>query len=153
MNRKASSKAILLFLAAGIILASLYPEGGAFAASAGALPCNIQLGSCTTRTPEGMVVEFDIQPKPVTAMSQLTFIVKLSKDRVPVTDAAVQVDLTMPGMFMGTTRPKLDHIGKGRYEGRSLLVQCASGRKTWQADVMIGQGAQTSIAGFQFEVR
>lgn len=150
MNRKTTAGCFTL-LALGSVL--FYTAAPARAASGAAIPCNIQLGSCTTRTPEGMVVVFDVEPKPVTSMSELTLLVRLSRNNTPVTNAEVEVDLTMPGMFMGTTRPKLNHVEKGRYEGTSMLTRCASGRKTWQADVMVVEGAQRTITGFVFEVQ
>jgi hypothetical protein len=135
------------------VLSTLLVTAAPFFAASAAVPCNIQLGSCTARTPEGMVVEFDVNPKPVTSLSELTFLVRLSRNNEPVTNAAVEVDLTMPGMFMGTTRPKLKHVDTGRYEGKGMIVRCASGRKTWQADVMVVQGVLRTSAGFVFEVQ
>jgi hypothetical protein len=153
MNGLISKKIRFTHLLTGIVTVFFTLSTAAFAASKGATPCSIQLGSCTARTSGGITVEFDVQPKPVTAMSELTFVVRLSRNGAPVTDAAVQVDLTMPGMFMGTTRPMLEHVGKGRYEGKGMLMRCASGRKTWQADVLMGEEVHTVIAGFVFEVR
>jgi len=100
-----------------------------------------------------MSIEFDAQPKPVTSMSESTFIVKLSKNGVPVTDALVHIDLSMPGMFMGKNQPVLTHRKDGRYEGKGIITRCVSGKKTWQADVMIDAGGATSTAAFVFEVR
>lgn len=146
-------RTILFIVILGCSLVAGYRTAPAAAASSTVTPCAIQLSSCFQRTLDGMNVEFDIQPKPVTTMSELNFVVTLTRNGTPVTDASIQVDLSMPGMFMGTTRPKLEHVGKGRYEGSGMLMRCASGRKTWQADVLIGQAAQTAVAGFQFDVR
>lgn len=132
-------------------IASAAHPGTANAASS-VTPCPIQFSSCMTRL-DDLLIEFDIMPKPVTTMSEHTFIVTISRNGAPVTDAAVQVNLTMPGMFMGTNRPELTHIAKGRYEGRGMFMRCASGKKNWQADVMIGQGVGTTTAGFKFDVR
>jgi hypothetical protein len=41
--------------------------------------CDIRRGPCVQETGGGMIVEFDIQPKPPTAMSDLNFIVTLKK--------------------------------------------------------------------------
>jgi len=99
-----------------------------------------------------MEIVFDIAPKPVTAMSELTFLVTLKKNGVPLTDAAVSLDLSMPGMFMGKNRPLLSHEGQGRYRGKGVITRCASGRKIWKAALAVERG-QTTDAAFVFEVK
>lgn len=152
MNRNITVLSLTMILV--LCTVSLYTAAPqVFAGTGSATPCNIQLGSCMSRTPDGIMIEFDVQPKPVTSMSEMTFTVRLTRNNTPVRNAQVEVDLTMPGMFMGTSRPKLDHVENGRYEGRGMFMRCASGRKTWQADVMVVEGAQRSITGFVFELQ
>lgn len=116
-------------------------------------PCDIQLGPCIMRTGDGMTIEFDIQPKPVAAMSESTFVVIVTRNGMPITDASVNLDLSMPHMFMGKNQPILKHIKDGRYEGKGFITRCASGRKTWQADVAVGPDGKTPVATFVFEVK
>ncbi len=149
MTRRIEVQLLTLFVCF-LVVGPLLAVGPAAASSA--VQCNIQFVPCATRTNDGITVEFDIQPKPVTTMTELTFTVRLSRNGAPITDASLQLDLTMPGMFMGTTRPGLEHVGKGRYEGRGTLIRCASGKKTWQADILMGNSG-IPIAGFQFDVR
>jgi hypothetical protein len=118
-----------------------------------ALPCDIQLRSCIMRTGDGIMIEFDIQPKPVSAMTESTFVVTVTRNGLPITDASVHLDLSMPHMFMGQNQPILKHIKEGRYEGKGIITQCASGRKTWQADVAVGPDGKTPVATFVFEVK
>jgi hypothetical protein len=115
--------------------------------------CDIQRGPCFKATGEGMTIEFDIQPKPVSAMSELTFIVNLSRGGSPVTDASAALDLSMPGMFMGKNRPVLKQVYDGRYEGKGIITRCPSGGKTWQAEVTVERAGKTAVASFVFEVR
>jgi len=115
--------------------------------------CDIHKGSCIKETGDGMMVEFDVQPKPVSAMSELTFIVNLTQGGLPLSDASVVLDLSMPGMFMGKNQPVMKHAKNGRYEGKGVIVKCASGRKIWRADITIGHGAKNAIASFVFEVQ
>ncbi len=52
----------------------------------------------------------------------------------------------MPGMTMGENRSSLAATGPGTYEGKAVLVRCASGRREWIADVELaapGAGART----------
>jgi len=124
------------------------------AASAAETPqhCDIQNASCIMRTNDGTVIEFDVRPKPVAAMIESTFVVIVIRNGKPVTDASVQLDLSMPHMFMGKNQPILHHVKDGRYEGKGVITRCASGRKTWQADITIGSDGKTAVAAFVFEV-
>lgn len=118
-----------------------------------AAPCAIQQGACSFTTDSGMTVEFDIQPKPVRAMSKLDMLVSVKENGKPVTDASVKLDLTMPGMYMGKNSPDMKHSANGRYEGKGIITRCMSGRKTWQADVIVERGGTRQAASFVFEVQ
>jgi hypothetical protein len=115
--------------------------------------CNIQHGSCIKNMGDGMIIEFDIQPKPVASMTESQFVVTLSRNGIPITDASVHLDLSMPDMYMGKNQPAMNHIKAGRYEGKSIITRCASGRKTWQADVFVGSAGKTAVATIVFEVK
>jgi hypothetical protein len=115
--------------------------------------CDIQRGSCLIETGDGLTIEFDVQPKPVAAMSDLTFIINLSRGGSPVTDASTALDLSMPGMFMGKNRPVLEQVHNGRYEGKGIITRCSSGKKTWQAEVTVKYAGKTAVVSFVFEVK
>ncbi len=121
--------------------------------AAAAAPCAIQQGACSFTTDSGMTVEFDIQPKPVRAMSKLDMLVSVKENGKPVTDAFVKLDLTMPGMYMGKNSPDMKHSANGRYEGKGIITRCMSGKKTWQADVIVERGGTRQSASFVFEVQ
>lgn len=114
--------------------------------------CDIQREPCFQETGDGMIVEFDIQPKPLTAMSDLVFIVELKKNSLPIKDASVMMELTMPGMFMGKNRPALKQVSDGRFEGKGVITSCPSGKKTWQAEVIVARGEKTAVIDYMFNV-
>jgi len=79
-------------------------------------------------------VTLDISPKPVTAMQDLTFTVTVSEGCSPV---PTMIDLSMPGMVMGENRVSLKKIGENTFRGTGIIVRCPSGRKTWQASILM----------------
>lgn len=115
--------------------------------------CKIQQSACSVDLDNGMKLSFDILPKPVKAMTALTFIVQLERRGKAVPDASVTLDLSMPGMHMGKNSPALQHVADGRYEGKGLITRCMSGRKTWQADIAVMREQQTRSASFVFKVQ
>ena len=131
---------------------TLYTLQPLSAIAASEVLCDIQHGSCIRET-NGMTITFDIQPKPVRAMSELQFIVTVKRNNAPVTDASVALDLSMPGMYMGKNRPVLKHLGLGTYQGTGIITRCTSGQRTWQATITVGRGDPATIALFQFEVQ
>jgi len=114
--------------------------------------CDIQHGPCVMET-NGMTINFDILPKPVRTLSELRFRVTVKRNNVPVTDAAIALDLSMPGMFMGKNRPMLKQVGQGTYEGTGIIPRCISGQRTWHAEVTVGRGDPAATALYQFEVQ
>ncbi|MGE5808831.1 MAG: FixH family protein [Nitrospirota bacterium] len=115
--------------------------------------CNVQAGPCRGQTGDGLSIEFDIEPKPVTAMSDLSFAVALTRRGTPAADvSSVMLDLSMPGMFMGKNQPSMKSAGAGRYEGKGVITRCASGKKTWQAEVTVKRPKRTDVVDFIFEV-
>ena len=107
--------------------------------------CDIQKGVCIQAL-EGGNVTLDILPRPVTAMTDLTFRITL-QNLVPAGDP--YIDLDMPGMKMGPNRIPLRKTSEGLYTGSGVIVRCRSGRTLWQADITIpGVGK----AAFSFNV-
>ena len=76
-------------------------------------------------------------------MVENTFVVIVTRNGKPITDASVRLDLSMPHMFMGRNQPVLKQVKDGRYEGKGIITRCASGRKTWQADVVVESAGKT----------
>jgi hypothetical protein len=98
-----------------------------------AINCDAHQGVCS-QTLGATTVSLEISPRPVKAMQDLVFKVVLSGS--PLSQSPY-IDLGMPGMKMGPNRVTLKKINAGEYEGRGVIVRCASGRRTWFANVTI----------------
>lgn len=98
-------------------------------------------------------ISFDINPKPVTPMTELAFRVDITSSGKPVTDAEISLDLTMPGMFMGINRPIIKHVKDGTYEGKGVIPVCKHGGKIWKAEITISQKREPASVSYVFEVK
>jgi hypothetical protein len=136
-----------------IILISLLLLAATPSGASEKINCDIQRGSCMQVTTEGSRIEFDIQPKPVTVMRELSFTITITRNGKPAKDVSASLDLSMPGMFMGKNRPVLEKAGDGIFRGTGVIIRCASGRKTWQAEIVVERGGKTDVADFVFEVK
>ncbi len=107
--------------------------------------CAIQQGPCT-RLLDGRQVTLDIQPRPVKAMTDLTFAVSIQGADE---ETAAHIELDMPAMHMGQNHVALKRNEKGVFVGQGVIVRCRSGIRTWRAKVVVaGLGA----AEFIFDV-
>lgn len=123
-TRLMSSIFCLMFLA--------WAAENAFASDAkteGLINCDIRNQPCVRQVAGGSIT-FDIRPKPVKAMAELTFEVKT--EGVTLSGPPV-IDLSMPGMKMGPNQVKLKMTNAGLYQGTGIIVRCPSGRTLWQA--------------------
>ncbi len=93
--------------------------------------CDIQNQSCVQSISGGRVT-FNIGPKPVKAMEDLLFEVRV-KD-LDLTGPPL-IDLKMPGMRMGKNQVKTKMTDKDVYQGTGIIVRCPSGKTVWQAVV------------------
>ncbi|MDA3788559.1 MAG: hypothetical protein PF503_08710 [Desulfobacula sp.] len=100
--------------------------------------CDIQNQACIQMI-SGAQVSFDIQPKPVKAMEDLTFIIAVNDmalDGLPI------IELKMPAMKMGKNQVQMKEIAPGVYQGTGIIVRCPSGKTVWQAVVELpGKGS------------
>ncbi len=122
-----------------------------FASQAAKPDCRLDAGPCI-RTAGVLSVILDITPKPLKAMRELTFTVTVKEGGKPVPDAALLIELTMPGMYMGKNAVRLTHRAGGVYEGTGVIIRCPSGEKMWQASVIIERAEKKSIVNYLFEV-
>ena len=97
--------------------------------------CDLHSGTCTQQLPD-TTVSLDVTPRPVKAMTDLNFRVKLTGERTALKGTPT-IDLGMPGMDMGPNRVTLKPAGPSVYEGAGVIVRCQSGRKIWQATVTL----------------
>jgi hypothetical protein len=126
-----------VFLSIGIILflssIVFQPSNSSEALPGSTNTCDLNYSSCT-KTLSDCQVTLDITPKPIRAMKDLTFTVVLS-GKNPATEPSI--DLGMPGMKMGPNRVMLRLVKEGTYQGEGVVVKCPSGKKTWQALVIV----------------
>ncbi len=102
--------------------------------------CAIDQGPCS-RTAGMREVIFDITPKPVKTMKELTFTVRaVGKNSAPT----VLLDLSMPGMYMGRNEVILKKTPDGSYSGKGIIPRCPSGNKRWKAEVAIPGAGKVS---------
>jgi len=121
---------VILFL--GLLFFSVYQPGVSLATGI-KVDCDIQKGGCQKQINDRMV-HLEIFPKPVKAMKDLTFKVKISGDSLL---EAPFIDLGMPGMKMGPNRVVLKKNDMAVYEGQGVIVRCKSGKTIWQATVTL----------------
>lgn len=108
---------------------------------------NIHEGPCTI-TAGSRSVTLNIEPKPVSAMKELTFSVTVTPcDKLPDT---LLLDLSMPGMMMGKNQVTLVKKRDCLYEGKGIIVRCMSGRTLWQVTIL---SDELHNPAFTFNVR
>ena len=95
--------------------------------------CDIQNQACI-QTFSNRKISLDITPKPVKAMTDLAFYVKISGKKL---DYPPFIDLGMPGMKMGPNRVRLEPVGQNTFTGKGVIVKCPSGRTIWRATVTL----------------
>lgn len=132
----------LVFCTAGAIFASDHPTAGK---TGNLINCDIQNQPCIQPVANGSVI-FDILPKPVKAMENLTFEVKVTDMELSGLPA---IDLSMPGMKMGPNPVKMEMTAPGVFQGTGIIVRCPSGKTVWQAKVHLPGKAS---ADFVFDV-
>jgi hypothetical protein len=122
----------------------LFP--GAGAAGQGTINCSIQEGPCT-RSAGNATVTLDILPKPVEAMRELTFRVRVAGSPPPKPPV---IDLDMPAMEMGPNQVQTERVNATLFRGTGVIVRCPSGNRVWRARVILPGRGQ---ADFVFRVR
>lgn len=126
--------------------------GGGGAGAPAATPCDAAATPCT-RAAGAWEVTLELGPRPLRTMADLSAAVELRRAGAPVDGASVLLAFDMRGMSMGPNRRLLVAAGKGRYEGKAVLVRCPSGRKDWVATVAIeAPGQPAATATFDFRV-
>ncbi|MBI5076462.1 MAG: hypothetical protein HZB62_15025 [Nitrospirae bacterium] len=119
---------LALVLLSALLLSTHAPAQGAENAD-----CLIDQGPCTV-TAAGRQVAFEISPRPVRMMKELTFAIRATgRDAAP----ALLLDLSMPGMYMGRNEVVLKKTSDGTYRGKGIIPRCPSGAKLWRAEVSI----------------
>ena len=135
-----------IMLSVGLLMALLLTTPGQISAGdkfQELINCNLHTGPCTQLLSEQTVI-LEVSPRPVKAMQDLAFKVKLNEKLSPNTRPPY-IDLGMPGMNMGPNRVQLKFTGNATYEGRGVIVKCPSGRRTWRATITIPDVGHTDF--------
>jgi hypothetical protein len=140
-------KGITILTLIASLLAPCSKLTGAFAGTLIAKECDIHQGPCTITTSQHTVT-LNIEPKPVSAMKELTFSVRVTPcDKLSET---LLLDLSMPRMQMGKNQVTLVKKSACLYEGKGIIVQCMSGRTLWQVTIL---SDELKNPAFTFNVR
>ena len=109
-------------------------------ASAGKLPENTAL-----QESGGMLVSLALNPYPPTGSKSSDFDVTLtdaSGQAIP--DATLNLDLTMPGMWMPPNQLTMEPVSGGKYHASGRFTM----RGLWRIEVLIQRGGQTQSVFF-----
>lgn len=133
----------------------------AFAAVAAAVVLTFAFAGCKAKEPEQAPsplapveiskpavssIELRYAPDPPVALKDTAFTVVVKDDKGgPITDATVEVDLSMPGMYHGENKPEMAETSPGVYEGKGILTMGGD----WVAKV----GVSGNVVGGFTEVR
>ncbi len=101
-----------------------------------------------SQTVDGLTIAVE-QPQQVVALQDYDLIVTLTDAQGnPVDGASVYLDLSMPGMTMGTNQPIADPLGDGRYRVRTVY----SMEGDWLIAVHARTGGKEHVATFDLSV-
>lgn len=109
--------------------------------------CDLNAQACAAELPDGGRVELSITPRPIPVVSPL----RISAQLVGTSAEALEIDLAGVSMDMGEHRQSLVADGHGGFSGSAMLPVCTTGRMTWQATLLIGNGARRIAVPFRFE--
>jgi len=92
-----------------------------------------------------MNVSLTLSPYPPVGFKQTNFDINLSDDQgQAITDATIQLDLTMPAMPMPENSFEAKHTGNGLYQATGMFTM----RDLWRIEVIIQRGGETQSAFF-----
>jgi len=95
--------------------------------------CDLHLSSCKADIPKFGTLEFEIEPKNIPLMKQLTFTVKSTND---VDELDLHIYAT--NMNMGYHSFTLKKIAPKTYKAEGILPTCTVGGMIWNAEVVSG---------------
>jgi len=114
--------------------------------------CNVTKEPCSAILVPGVAISLDASPRPLRTMTELVFTVSLSDRNGPLTGAQVEMDLSMPEMYMGDHHLVLYDEGQGQYRANTVIPRCPSGKTLWRADVQVRMRDMEGASWFLFSV-
>ena len=133
-------------------LAAVGHDHGSRASSADPAACDLGDGPCTRSLGDGEL-SVELAPRPIAALRELEVSARLVRGGCPSSDAEVRLSFAMVGMDMGENAVRLAAKGKGRYEGKAVLVRCASGRRDWIVKAEVRQAGEDRRADFRLHLK
>ncbi len=94
--------------------------GGEKVLSGEKVECEINKGACIKKI-NSVEIIFDISPKPVKAMEELRFSVRIKGLETSKLTQHIKIDLNMPGMHMGKNQVILKKISDNDYSGKGII--------------------------------
>lgn len=156
-NRIAAWLVAALLLAVAWVLAEQYLDTGGSGDVTILQPgeCDLNAGPCTATHPAGGTLTLEITPRPVPMLQPLSLTLDLDATaRTRLGDPeALELDLAGVEMYMGFQRPRLEHVGDGRYTGETTLPICTTESMTWAATVMPAGDPDGARVQFRFVTR
>ena len=110
--------------------------------------CDLRKQGCALALPGGGEVSLDILPRGVPPMESLRLEVLVAGSPLD----PVWVDFVGVDMDMGFNRAGLDAAAAGRFNGSGMIPVCIRDRMTWEARVVLTNGADWVGAPFRFDV-
>jgi hypothetical protein len=108
--------------------------------------CDLRLGACTARLPDGGAVRLELDPRTLPLLEPIRIGVEIEGLRA----LGVEVDFAGVDMNMGYNRPALTAEGAGRFVGTTVLPVCVRHRMDWEARVLVRTPAGLVAAPFRF---
>jgi len=129
-----------------------HDHGSHAASSADPAACDLGDGPCTRSLGDGEL-SIELAPRPIAALRELEVSARLVRGGSPLSDAEVRLSFAMVGMDMGENAVQLAAKGSGRYEGKAVLVRCASGRRDWIVKAEVRQVGEDRRADFRLHLK
>lgn len=110
--------------------------------------CNLAKQACLATLPDGGLLEFSIEPRPIPSLKPLTLQATVKNSDV----RKIEVDFAGTDMKMGQNRPALQG-GNGQFNGQASLPVCITGMMEWDATVLVETGQARIAVPFRFATR
>lgn len=109
--------------------------------------CDLGQQTCLATLPEGMRMQFSIEPRPIPTLKPLRVTASFDGGAV----RKVEVDFTGSEMKMGYNRPQLERQGDSKhFVGQASLPVCITGTMEWEATVIVDTGKAVVAVPFRF---
>jgi hypothetical protein len=107
--------------------------------------CDLAKQACVTTLPDGGLLEFSIEPRPIPSLKPL----KLQASIQGSEARKIEVDFAGTDMKMGHNRPVLQG-SNGQFAGQANLPVCVTGKMEWDVTVLVETGNALIAAPFRF---